>query len=315
MKTLLIINPYSCNNKSGRMADRIMTYMKQKKYSFDFKIIEKFTDVYELSAEANRIGIDKIIAVGGDGTINKVINGFFDNNGKRISSSCMGAIHTGTSPDFCKSYCIPNDIFKAADVIMNNNVTNIPVGMIKMNDEFSKDISNQYNVTKYFVCCANIGLGASLARSASSGIRAYLGDFLGTFVSFIKILAAYKGANYDVLIDDEKNTYKNVYNISVGITPYIASGLKMFKDKNITDDKFYILKVSDINLLNILPLIWKVYSGRKFTNTNYLTMNYKSSIEFINSQVITEVEFDGDPAGFIPCKIEIAKDRLPLLTR
>ncbi len=314
MKTLLIINPYSCNKKSGKLAERIMTYMHQNNYPCEFKIIEKFSDAYTFAAEANHSGFDKIVAVGGDGTINKVINSFFDDNGKKVSNSCCGVIHTGTSPDFCKSYRIPTDIYKAADVIMNNKVADIPVGMIKLNDEFVQSGSNRYSNTKYFVCCANIGLGASLARSAGSGIRAYLGNFLGTFVSFIKILASYKGANYEVVIDDANAEFKNVYNISVGITPYIASGLKVYKDKNISDDQFYILKVAEINPLNILPMIRKVYLGRKFANTNYIAISYARSVEIKNNRLHPEVEFDGDPAGFLPCKIAMAEDKLQILT-
>ena len=80
---------------------------------------------------SNKEGIDNIIAVGGDGTINKVLNGFYNENGKRISSSRFGVIHTGTSPDFCKSYNIPTNPMKAADLIIGQQTRSIPVGMIK----------------------------------------------------------------------------------------------------------------------------------------------------------------------------------------
>lgn len=316
MKTLLIINPFSRNGKSGDLAGKAIEYLKTKNLNFDVVEIKQFNDAYYYSVEANTAGIDNIIAVGGDGTINKVLNGFYDNCGNIISSSRFGVIHTGTSPDFCKSYNIPIDITKAADVIINHNIKYIPIGMIRLHSQFQEDhiqINDSFQ-TKYFACCANIGLGAALARDAGSGIRGYFGDFLGTLISFLKILLSYKGTSYNVLINDQIIELKNIINISVGITRFIASGLKVYKDDTIRDDQFYILKTAEVKLINILKLLKLLYSGKQFINSSLLSIEYAQKIEFLNNAVHPEIEFDGDPAGFLPCSIEIAKDRLPVFT-
>ena len=78
-------------------------------------------DAYLLSKNANNEGYDVIVAVGGDGTINKVLNGFYDDQGKRISRSRFAVIYTGTSPDFCKSYGIPLDIERAVNFIIRGH--------------------------------------------------------------------------------------------------------------------------------------------------------------------------------------------------
>jgi diacylglycerol kinase family enzyme len=325
MKTLLIVNPHSKSGKSDASARKLTKYLKDKGLSFDLVEIEQFEDAFNYSAQANFSGIENIVAVGGDGTINKVLNGFYDNNGKRVSDSRFGVVHTGTSPDFCKSYNIPTDLLKAADVIIKQKVTKIPVGMIKLKSEFQKAkagnsvidssaCSDNSFETRYFACCANIGLGAELARTANSGIRGYLGDFLGTLISFLKILLSYKGTDYNVLINNKQTELKNIINISVGITEYIASGLNVYKDKSIPDDQFYILKTAEVKLANILKLLKILYSGKEFSNTPYLSLEYAGRIEVIGNAVHPEVEFDGDPAGFLPCTIEIAKDRLPVFT-
>ncbi len=309
MRTLLIINPYSRNGKSGRLAKKVMERLRSKGFDFDYTEINNFNDAYELSVKANKEGIDNIVAVGGDGTINKVLNGFYNEKGKRISSSRFGVIHTGTSPDFCKSYNIPADPGEAADVIIGQKIKNIPVGKIKLNTDAAGAKPQE---TKYFACCANIGLGASLARAAGTGIRAYLGDFLGTLVSFIRILLSYRGTDYRMAADGPLKEYKNVINISVGITKYIASGLKVYRDPAIEEKKFYVMKASNIGLNNILKLLTTVYSGKHFNNTSYLDLSYAGRVEILRSEVNNEVEFDGDPAGFLPCIIEMAEDRLPV---
>lgn len=313
MKTLLIINPYSAGGRSGKAAKKLIKCLKDRNYSFDYAEISRFDDAYNYSVQANRSGIDNIVAVGGDGTINKVLNGFFDDCGNKISHSRFGVVHTGTSPDFCKSYNIPTEIQKAADIIIKGNVTNVPVGMIKLKAGSPENSGNSAG-TRYFVCCANIGLGAALARSANSGIRAYMGDFLGTLTSFLKILLSYRGTDYEVLINGHEEKLKNMINVSIGITKYIASGINIHRDEAIPSDQFYILKVPEVKLMNIPKLIKLLYSGREFTNSPILSMEYAGRVEISGSLIHPEVEYDGDPAGFLPCTIEMAKDKLPVFT-
>ena len=68
--------------------------------------------------------------MGGDGTINSVLNGFFDDKGNRISDSRMGVIYTGTSPDFCKSYNIPLNLDETVDTLVAQKCRKIKVGKV-----------------------------------------------------------------------------------------------------------------------------------------------------------------------------------------
>ena len=306
MKTLLIINPHSRGGKSYKTAQKAMKYLEEKNYEFGHIIIEHFDDACRLSYRANLEGVDRIIAVGGDGTINKVANGFFDDRGKKISNSVFGVIYSGTSPDFCKSYGIPTDVHAACDVLINGNHTEIPVGMVQFQN-------NSADKTKIFLCCANIGLGASLARKANSGIRKYFGDFTGTFMSLLQLLIKFRGANYEVIMQGSFHEFKNVLNLSLGITEYIASGIKINRGINDSGNELYLLKTANINAGNIFGLIRKIYSGKEFKNCDYLSLEYVEEIEIRNSTINNEVEFDGDPAGILPCRIRIAPDRLRLL--
>ncbi len=306
MKTLLIINPYSRGGKSYKTAQKAMKYLGDKNYLFDHIFIENFDDAGRLSYRANREGVNRIIAVGGDGTINKVANGFFDGNGKLISNSVFGVIYTGTSPDFCKSYRIPTDVYAACDVLMKGNITEIPVGVV----QFER---NNANETKIFLCCANIGLGASLARKANSGIRKYLGDFAGTFISLLQLLINFRGTDYKVIREGGAHEFNNVLNLSLGITEYIASGIKINRGDSISGNELYMLRTANINAGNIIGLIRKIYSGKEFKNCDYLSLEYVKELEILNSAINNEVEFDGDPAGILPCRISLSPDKLPLL--
>lgn len=315
------MNPGSRGEKSGKMFDAIFQLLNKRDINYQYKITASLNDAYNFSIEANQNNYKNILAVGGDGTINQVINGFYDESGKRISDSKFGIIYSGTSPDFCKSYNIPTDLNQAIRVILNNRSVKINIGKIILSDKnlgssSGKGIKHNPDIkTRYFGCCANIGLGATLARYANSGIRKYLGDFMGTFISLIKTLINYKANDFTVIIDGEKQEIEKLYNISIGRTKYIASGIKINNSLKYGDGRFYCMLVKNLNLFKIPGLIRKVYSGNAFRNNNYISLSYCRSIKIFTNYLNPEVEFDGDPAGYLPCKIEMAADPLELLVQ
>lgn len=320
MRYFLIMNPASGGEKSRDKFKKILAVLSKNSIDFDYKLTETLEDAYSLSVEANKNGCDVIIAVGGDGTINRVINGFYDPWGRRISTSKLAVIHTGTSPDFCKSYNIPLETDQALKTVLAGKSTKIAIGKITYASVYDKGLDgqplsreNENAQTGYFACCANMGLGASVARRANGGIRKYLGDLAGTFVSLVKALLNYQPGSFSVSIDGQKQALENVYNIAVGKTTYIASGIKVKNDLSSGDKRFYNLVIKEIGFTDWPGVIRKIYSGKRFVNNSAMSLQYSRVTEIYGSSRNHEVEFDGDPRGFLPCIIETAPDPLDLI--
>ncbi len=319
MRYFLIMNPGSGGGSRDKVK-KILAIFHKNRLEFDYKLTDTMEDAYTLSVEGNIKGYDTIVAVGGDGTINRVINGFYDPMGSRISSSKLGVIHTGTSPDLCKSYNVPLDIEQALKTVLAGKSGKIPLGKITYTSVYDKGLDglplsmeNEHIQTSYFACCANIGLGASVARNANSGIRNYIGDFAGTFVSLIITLLKYQPGNYSVSFDGQKQVLGNVYNIAVGKTTYIASGIKVKNQLTPGDSRFYTLIIKDLGFADWAGVLRKIYSGKRFSNNKTMSLQYASSIEVYGNRRNPELEFDGDPRGFLPCVIETARDHLDLI--
>ncbi|MHB8126016.1 MAG: diacylglycerol/lipid kinase family protein [Desulfitobacteriaceae bacterium] len=314
------MNPGSDGERSREKIKQILTFFNKNNLDFDFKLTDTLEDAYHISVEVNKNGYGIIIVVGGDGTINRVINGFYDPWGRRISGSKLAVIHTGTSPDFCKSYNVPLQIDLALNTILKGKSAKISIGKITYSCVYDKKLegqpltkNNEKVQTDFFTCCANIGLGASVARSANSGIRKYIGDFAGTFVSLLKTLLNYKSGNFSVCFDGQQQVLENVYNIAVGKTTYIASGIKLKNDLSPDESRFYILMIKDLGFTDLPGVIRKIYSGKRFVNNNMMSLQYSRAIEVYGSSRNPELEFDGDPRGFLPCVIETAPDPLDLI--
>jgi diacylglycerol kinase family enzyme len=325
MRYFLIINPGS-GGGSREKDEKILAIFHKNMLKFDYRLTDTLEDAYTLSVEGNIKGYDVIVAIGGDGTINRVINGFYDSSGKRISSCKLGVIHTGTSPDLCKNYNIPLNIEQALNTVFAGKSQQISIGKITYTCAYDEELEGQQlrplhplskineNVkTSFFACCANIGLGASIARSANSGIRHYIGDFAGTFVSLIKTLIKYQPNHFSVSFDGQHQVLENVYNIAVGKTTYIASGIKVKNQLTPGDHRFYTLIIKDIGIADWVGIFRKLYNGKRFVNTKTISLQYVSKIEVYGNNKNPELEFDGDPRGFLPCVIESAPDPIDLI--
>jgi len=310
MKYCFIANPHARNGRGLRKLDALRTQLGRRGIRFDLALCETLEHAVVLSRKANQSAYDVVVAVGGDGTINRVLNGFYGSDGTRISQARLGVIHIGTSPDFCRSYGVPIDVIPAVDVLVRGTERQVRVGRVIYGDGNGKT-GGTLERTACFGCCANIGLGASLARRANGGIRKYAGDFLGTFLCLLAVLRTCRPQRVAVTLDGANRELEDVCNVAVGRSHYIASGLKVSHDLQPQDDRFYVLFLRNLRLCNFPRLLFALYSGHLPAAGPCLSMEYARTIAIRSGPM--EVEFDGDPAGWCPCRIETAPDPLDLI--
>jgi diacylglycerol kinase family enzyme len=266
-------------------------------------------DARRLCIEGNEQGFDAIVAVGGDGTINQVLRGMYRDDGTRRSQAAMGVVYTGTSPDFCKSYGIPLDHAAAVRLVAAGRSRMITVGRIALKDEQGLE------QVVFFGCCANIGLGAELARRANSGIRKIAGDTVGTFLSLIQTIGSYEPAPLRLVVDGQERRIEEVWNLSVGRTRLIASGIKVSHELSPADDRFYLMSISQMKLKKWPGILAALYSGKPMKTTESFLFEHCGGVEVKACDGHrVEVEMDGDPAGFLPCQIGVAQDKLELIS-
>jgi diacylglycerol kinase (ATP) len=307
MKYFLIINPRSRSERCRKKFRKILEEFKKRGWEFSYVFVSSYALIRAESEYANRHGYDAIIAVGGDGTINATINGFYDGDGKRISTARFGVLYTGTSPDFCKSFGIPLGVEKAIDVISDPHIRHIRTGRI----QFRTPENTGMTETRIFACCANIGLGAGVAKD-SNMIRKYTGDFAGTLIAVLWNLMATGSVRMIGSVDKVMFDMHRVMNISIGRTKYIASGIRVSEGMPDEDDRFYLLTAKNISLKTLPRLLNQVYTGR-LTSLETLELKYAREVEFDSPDKSAGVEFDGDPAGILPCKAGLATDPLELM--
>ncbi len=307
VKYLLIMNPRSKGGKAAKRFDAITRLMTEAGLDFENVIAETYGQIRTASAKANEGKYDVIVAVGGDGTINATMNGFFDSATGVVSGKMFGVIYSGTSPDFCKSYGVPTDLAGAVNALKMLKVREISIGCI----QFAGSPVGENLEKRYFSCCASIGIGAMVAEKANR-YRKFAGDIPGTFGAICSSLFTFHPFGMRIRVGPDERDIRGVTNVFVGRTKYIASGLRVNEAIADDDSRFYILIVKDLNLWRLPGLLKQLYTGN-LSGSGVMEILYNDIIN-IETENHTRVEFDGDAAGFTPCSIYAAPSTIRLIT-
>ena len=291
MSMLLIMNPGSRAGRSTHLHEYWCAELEGKGVSFD--VVRTVGPGHAREVARTQTGHDTVVAVGGDGTINEVLDGLLLSEGDDVT---MGVLYAGTSPDFCRFHGIPTEPSAALDVLLAGQLCAVDAVRIQYRGEEGKQL------TGHFGCSCSVGMGAGVA-SVSNRLRPWLGDALGTGVAVLRALAAQRPVDLQVTVDDELVELPRTNHLVVLKNPFIASGLKLDVGLQPADGRLFVVAVHGRSPLGLLRLLPGFYSGRATQAQGV----FSRSCEWVSIRAEGEadIEFDGDPHGRLPADVSI----------
>lgn len=299
MNIKLILNPGSRSGRGRRLWRIWEAGLRQSGIVYDSVITRGLGDAFRASKESH--GADVIIAAGGDGTINEVLDGIMQSGNPAVR---MGVLYAGTSPDFCRYHGIPTDPHQALQRILDGNARPIDVVRIVYAD------ANHAMRIAHFACGCNIGMGASVARFANRW-RRYLGDGLGTGLGVVRAFLYARPVDLVLEIDGVKTTLAQVNNLSILKNPYIASGLKLNVNLRADDGRMMLVGVHGQSRTGLCRLLPGFYSGNA-VDEQAVFIRECARVN-IRAKGTPEIEFDGDPRGYLPAELQVLPRALNLI--
>jgi diacylglycerol kinase family enzyme len=133
-RTFVVVNPASGAGKGYRLWGQISSALKRSIGSFDFAFTDHRGHGTSLTRQALDEGYDLIVAVGGDGSINEVVNGFFEGRKLISSHAVLGLIPTGTGSDFFRSLNVSKDLEDCCARLAGEGNRRIDVGYAQFTD-------------------------------------------------------------------------------------------------------------------------------------------------------------------------------------
>jgi len=296
-RTTVIVNP---NSQGGKLRERWheVTETLSRAFPFDEVMTTGKGDATRLTREALRGGAERIVAVGGDGTLNEVVNGFFDNGVAIAPDASLGMIPFGTGGDFRRTLKLPTDIAEAAAVIAANQRMKIDVGKLELTTMAGG------TATRMFANIASFGVSGVVDRLVNES-----GKKLGR-LSFMLATAratwAYKNQRVQLVLDGKHRVEATINTVAVANGRFFGGGMMVAPNAEVDDGTFDVIAIGDLGFGELLT------SGRRLFKGTHLAMDKVTArrakvveAEGIDPGSVIELDVDGENPGKLPARFEI----------
>jgi YegS/Rv2252/BmrU family lipid kinase len=227
-KTAFIVNPHAGHGSTGSTWPFIEALAKDRLGLFDTYMTQRPGDAVIFAKNAAAEKTRRIVCVGGDGTLNEVVNGVMMNKASIRSELILGFIPNGTGCDFIKTVSIPQDIEQAIDLIASGQTRSIDLGVLFLKNHKGRDRC------RYFHNIASFGLGGDVSQRVNRTTKA-----LGPFVSFMwaTLLSVflYGTKRIRIFIDGSFEKEVSVWNVVVANGQYHGGGMWVAPDASVYD--------------------------------------------------------------------------------
>lgn len=251
-KTHIVLNPAAAGGKAGEnKAEIIAEISRQLGNGFEVSETLGRNDAAMITSEAISAGCELIVAVGGDGTVSQVFNGFLLNGAMEDRRKRVGIISIGTGQGFAQSIGLPADLRSQIRLIRNNFTRPVDAGKICFGNG---------QTPEYFVNEMQLGIGGTLCRNTSPGIKRFLGRFSYSFEA-VRTLLDFEACDIDMK-SDECSFSGKVIDVVIANGACTGGGMRLTPDASPDDGLFDVLVIEDMPVIKRLRSFSLVYSGK-----------------------------------------------------
>jgi YegS/Rv2252/BmrU family lipid kinase len=291
MKIVFVVN--NKNNRLAKVLPRLENYCQQMNLDHvQFISTLRKKHAIELARKAVEKGCDYMVAVGGDGTLNEVINGVLQSNLPASEYPTIGLLPYGSANDFARTAGISNAIEELIRLIQSNTTQKIDLGKI---------VLQQTQETRYFINIAGVGLGPEVVQNMERSSSVF-GPGFNYFKQIIKGFLSY----FKKEVSCTSSTWQwkgKLLLMAVANGRYQGNALCIAPDAKLTDGQFQAAIFGDLSIWDYLKNLGNLKKGVKI---NLPQVSYHEAQEvLIESNDSCGIEADGEYVGLAPATISV----------
>ncbi|SJZ37868.1 diacylglycerol/lipid kinase family protein [Selenihalanaerobacter shriftii] len=232
-----IVNPYSGRGRGEKAIKIIKEELNSEDIDFDIQTTTAPKEAITLAKYAVNQGYNKIVAVGGDGTLNEVITGILQSDPPYPK---LGLIAAGTGNNFARSIDLPLNLKKACHKILSSNEMKMDIGQV--NDRF-------------FINSVGIGFNSIVANEANQNFK-HLHGTLVYMLAALKVMPEYKSVDLEITLNTGELIKGKYLLLVIGNGKIYSKTLDLIPEFGINDgylDLCLIAEMSKAELMTKLP--------------------------------------------------------------
>ncbi|HMZ57939.1 MAG TPA: diacylglycerol kinase family lipid kinase, partial [Leptospiraceae bacterium] len=260
-------------------------------------------DGIRLTRQALDLGFERVVSVGGDGTLNEVVNGFFEEEKLINPDAVLGFIMTGRVNDFRKTVETPSDL--------EGSIAKLLHGRIKKMDLINvRYIAHEGMINnRYSINMSSFGISGDVCKKVNdSKLGMLLGGTGVFFYESLSALAEYKNKNVVWKIDDGQETEGNIRLFAAANGKYAGGSMLLAPDAKIDDGFMDYLIVEDMNAMSSLLHLNRLYTGN-YSGMPGVSTGKAKKIE-ADSRESVHLEIEGECVGRLPAVFSVVSSVL-----
>ena len=277
-----------------------MNIFKGQGLNFEHDITEAPGHAVELARDATKNGYDTVISVGGDGTINEIVNGLHKAGGNK--DIVLGIVCTGTGSDYARTAGISRRYEEACRRILQPKKLTVDLGVVEYADNGNK-------MERIFVNFAGMGFDAEIVRRTTRNFKV-LGSTVSYLLGVFSTLVAYRNREVKLIIDGEEME-REVCSVIANNGRYGGGGMFTAPDADLTDGLLDLLIIGDIGKADLIRSLPRIYKGTHLTHPK-VTMKKAREIE-IKSKHNLNLQADGELLGELPARFRVIPSALNII--
>ncbi len=280
MNTTFIVNPVAGRGKARRAWRFVEAWAKGQSFEWEVLFTRGPGEAGQLAAAAQRAGSRRLVVVGGDGTLQEVVNGMDRQEG------IVGLIPAGTGNDFARTAGIPRQPLAAAQLLVDGAERVMDLGRVG---------------DRLFLNVAGVGIDAQVAMEINlnfthlTGPAAYL-------AALVKVLSYYRNAPVLLEVDGEV-VEERVMLVAVGNGQYYGGGMRIVPPARVDDGWFHLCIVGDASPLETISTLPRLFNGSHLSHPKVRCL--KGQRVSISSPVDLAIHADGEVVGSLPVEFSL----------
>lgn len=290
--TKVIVNPAAGAGKTAKEWPRIMSLFQQHGLRFEHELTGGPGHAVELARLAALDSYDMVVSVGGDGTINEIVNGIYTSG--NIQNTTLGIISTGTGGDYIRTLGVPRCSDKACQILLQPKKRTVDLGIVEYTN-------NGQMIERVFANFAGMGFDAEIVKRTTQQFK-MLGSLSSYLIGALITVLTYRNRNIILSVDGE-DIEKKVCTVIMNNGCYGGGGMFTAPNADIDDGLFDVLIIGDLSKPDLLYSLPRIYKGTHLSHPK-VTLKKAREIEIRSTQPMP-LQADGELLGEVPARFRV----------
>ncbi len=306
MRFRVLVNPAAGSGRAGRRLVELEAALGARAVPFDVARTERPGHATELARRARADGVEALIVVGGDGTLNEVAQAYVSADGRAEPGPALALVPGGTGGDFRKTLGLGDAVAPAVERLLASKGRPLDLGLLRVTSDDGE------LVTRAFLNIASFGIGGLTDRIVNESPK-WMGGRLAFFTGTLRAMFRYRNQPVRVLVDGAPFLEGPIVNVALANGRYFGGGMHIAPEAELGDGQLDVVALGDLGPRALLGLTRRLYAGRhlglpKVTSTRGRLVR----AEPLGPEPVL-VDLDGETPGRLPIEADLAPGALRLL--